>query len=799
MISLPSVSRQSTPWLVLGLLLLYGGQRGIRNAPPLAGQRVLDGALFLLLGLVPLAVWAWCNRTALHTADTGSDISVRERTRALPWPGPAVAAASVLLLVGIWAWFQASVADRLILPGLLVLYLAGLPFHLWRNFWLPALKLPTAREIGTILALTAAAGVIRLLLREPAVPDWDRLAQIRSVAGLLYRWLGAERAILLPFAASCLFPAAMWWGSRQLVPETGALGIGILALLSPFHIWTDLHVTRLVLAPFLVLCFIAAGLKAWQSQHPGTWLWMGLCAGLLWVEVPSLRSLLLVWVPSSILALVLIPAPGTGRPGSVHGLYALLGLVAGPLLFARAPLGLAAAEVWWRQALSGVPSAVQLATLWFQPQSLVLPFHITPFLPLTGVLALCGLILCLWPCNPVLAPAGVCWLAGSVLAVHEGDHFLHLAHAMTAIPLLLAALALAPIMAQLKGQLADWQMPVSDRHLLAGLGLLAVCQMPGGILGENLAQTLANRLRGDITVETRKEAPPHQEAESLFQPLTTLVHDADTGPVWPAALIWQSTGTCTAGKPLLSSPRGIAIDLQQRTVLMVGTDPGSLLILALDEGGRVLGRLEKGLIEPVEIDVAGDGTMRILDAHQNNVLVFEPEAAELRPLVSNTAFFRPRGFHLREDDSMIVADTGQNRIVHLAPDGSIRSHDGNLEQPTDVLERAGRVWVVSPHGNAYVRELGAALEVNVLSASSTLFGPHMAGLPDGSFLLTDPGASRILHLDGDGQLLARVDTGGSVIAPVGIDIAADGDGFLMALADIGTCQVSLWSLPDTVG
>ena len=71
-------------------------------------------------------------------------------------------------------------------------------------------------------------------------------------------------------------------------------------------------------------------------------------------------------------------------------------------------------------------------------------------------------------------------------------------------------------------------------------------------------------------------------------------------------------------------------------------------------------------------------------------------------------------------------------------------------------------------------------------------GPHLADLPDGRFVLTDPVQSRVLLFDPETLRFGRLVPPVAFLRPVGVDVKTANGGFYMAVADAGSCQVSLF-------
>ena len=158
---------------------------------------------------------------------------------------------------------------------------------------------------------------------------------------------------------------------------------------------------------------------------------------------------------------------------------------------------------------------------------------------------------------------------------------------------------------------------------------------------------------------------------------------------------------------------------------------------------------------------------------------------------SGSELYRPRDAVELTDGSVLIADTGNNRIIRVAP-GGVRttvagtgsdgfSGDGGpaasakLKKPTDVSPTAGggfllvdssndRIRRVSPDGTISTVAGGAAsgapLGDGGQATSALLSDPiGVAVLPDGGYLIADRGAERIRRVAPDGVITTDAGTG----------------------------------------
>lgn len=130
---------------------------------------------------------------------------------------------------------------------------------------------------------------------------------------------------------------------------------------------------------------------------------------------------------------------------------------------------------------------------------------------------------------------------------------------------------------------------------------------------------------------------------------------------------------------------GIAVtDVEVTSDRVYATD--SYQVLVFDKDGELLDQYGRPGVEPGEFDrpagiAAGeDGTVYVSDSNNNRVQAFSAELEPLwqagAPVTSLTRRLEgplnlPRGIGVYEDGSLIVADALEQRLVRLAPDGTV--------------------------------------------------------------------------------------------------------------------------------
>ena len=78
--------------------------------------------------------------------------------------------------------------------------------------------------------------------------------------------------------------------------------------------------------------------------------------------------------------------------------------------------------------------------------------------------------------------------------------------------------------------------------------------------------------------------------------------------------------------------------------------------------------------------------------------------------------------------------------------------------------------------------------------TNTIDGPHLAALPDGRFLATDPSRGSFTLFDSTGEPLGQFGYPGQLRVPTGIAATQLGNTLLIAVSDTAQCTISLWRL-----
>ena len=182
--------------------------------------------------------------------------------------------------------------------------------------------------------------------------------------------------------------------------------------------------------------------------------------------------------------------------------------------------------------------------------------------------------------------------------------------------------------------------------------------------------------------------------------------------------VWSSAG---GHKPGFAEPSGIGIDPRGSVYV---ADTGNARLARLWGEGTYLSELGgpadiggAGLSGASSVAVSSAGEVYVADTNHNRVLIYSPTGSCSKRIGAGGgdgasggapgAFNHPGAIALAPSGDVYVADTGNNRVVELYPDGAyadefggLGSADGRLHTPTGVaVDAGGRVYVVDNFNN----------------------------------------------------------------------------------------------------
>lgn len=338
-----------------------------------------------------------------------------------------------------------------------------------------------------------------------------------------------------------------------------------------------------------------------------------------------------------------------------------------------------------------------------------------------------------------------------------------------------------------------WQPPGSGPLLLAGRYLLPT-QAP--ITMADVALPLAPELMdvrlGNDTFALSTNLEPYQPVRSL--PPTNL-------PLLVSEPVWTLANGCGAGDFQFASPRGMAVDAQNGRLYVADAENQRVVELMLDDGSHVTVYALPEFQEPVDVALDPGGALLVLDAAVPNIFRIDRATGESAAMALGTGFYHPRGFAVDWAGNIAVADTGGARVVVMDATGTFLAQYGGLEtglgqgQPADVLAMGDQLWAIAAdHGRLWRLDTLGSLVVT--DRASTVTGPQLAGLPDGSgFFMSDPVRRTVLYFAPSGQPVGQLGYADRFVNPMGVATTYGEDGFVtLAVSDSATCEVSLWRL-----
>lgn len=247
------------------------------------------------------------------------------------------------------------------------------------------------------------------------------------------------------------------------------------------------------------------------------------------------------------------------------------------------------------------------------------------------------------------------------------------------------------------------------------------------------------------------------------------------------------------------------------------TDPTATPCVDLDgDGPLALG--DGQFFEPWGVAVDPAGQIFVADTWNGRIQVFDAEGRFLRKwgvfattngdLGDPNSLFGPRGIAIDLDGNLLVADTGNKRILRFSPTGETLGQvggggviAGRFEEPTDVkVDPTDGTIVVADAWNGRIQRFSPLLEyagefaVPGWAGRDVFQKPYLTVARDGTIYATDPATALVMVFARDGTVKAAFGGPGTDESHLGLPngIAADLVAGQVIVADGGNNRVMVF-------
>ena len=265
----------------------------------------------------------------------------------------------------------------------------------------------------------------------------------------------------------------------------------------------------------------------------------------------------------------------------------------------------------------------------------------------------------------------------------------------------------------------------------------------------------------------------------------------------PIALKVQARfGADGTGSTQLHDPRDIAVDPAGNVYV---ADTGNKRVLKFSPTGSPAGAWTDIFTEPSSLAAVKDGLV-VDDSETGRLRKFGFDGNPVPGFEHNLGLSHPRGIAAGPDGTIYVADTANNRILMVGPDGMPRgafdTKGAQLEQPTGVaVDEQGSIYSIEPAASRIQKFApDGALQAHLyLPSAVTVFPPRAIWIPGHGLTVTLPDQNELLTYGPAGVPQATfVPEAPAPLRPLGLALAHDGKSVWVVWNNSASATLLLW-------